>query len=77
MYIGLGLVNPTAAPPTKAPVKNGNIIYYTGIDGSISFVKCHTTDDYENIFKHILLSKKQIKSYGRVIYSFVPEFTKK
>ncbi len=51
-------------------VRDENIIYYTNKDNNVSFSKCHIEDNqYENIFKFIPLSKKQIKSYGRIMYS--------
>lgn len=55
-------------------VRNDNTIFYVDIENDLSFKRCYTIDEYESIFKHIPISKKNLKSYGRIVYSFVPNF---
>ncbi len=49
-------------------VKNENIIFYISSDAFV-IKECHTIDEHENIFKHIDVEKRNLQSYGKIIYS--------
>lgn len=55
-------------------VKNGSTIFYTNKLNGVIIKQCTTEDEYESIFKHTDIPKKEIVSYGRIIYSFTPNF---
>ena len=58
----------------QTSVKNGDSIFYTGTDNNLLFGNCWTKDEYENIYKHIPIPKKEVKLHGKIIYSFEPNF---
>lgn len=55
-------------------IKNGNTIFYVNVSNRLTIKQCTTTKEFESIFQHIDIHKRDIVSCGRVIDSFVLNF---
>lgn len=57
-------------------IKNNNIIFYTTKHDGLVIKQCVTENNHESIFLYTDAPKKDIVSYGRVIYSFIANLKK-